>query len=540
MQMSRQFKQSLSRFHIAPVCLAVCFWVVEAGAQAQPQAQSSGAHPRFAITGFVVTGDNPIGEATAVTTLAPFVSAEGSVEKLQQATAALENALRLRGFGLHKVVLAPQELGSGPVRLDVIRFSIGKITVDGAKFFSDANHRASVPELVSGGTPNFNRLAIQTGIANENPSKKIQVAMKEGAEPDQIDAAVQVEDISAWSNALNLTNTGSPSSGRDRLTYSLGHANVFDRDHQVSAAWTTSVERPSSVRQFGLSYRVPLYAQGGVFGVTATHSNVVGNFGTFNSTGAGQTLGASYVHHFEVDGGLRQFATVALDDKLFKVSLISGIPIPNQSDRRSRPLSFGYSARFEGEGRFYQYNVDIASNMGGGTGNSLAAYQSEDPRISNRGFTALRLGAQYSGVLMSDILWSVRGQLQRASTALISGEQFGIGGSASVRGAGERPLSGDHGAQASVELTSPELATGLRMAAFFDAGWVADKIGTLSKPESDRLSSAGIGVRFSRGPVILAADYGRIVTGSRMSRTVSAQAPEKGDDKLHLNVSVRF
>jgi hemolysin activation/secretion protein len=364
--------------------------------------------------------------------------------------------------------------------------------------------------------------------------------MKEGAEPDQIDAAIQVEDVSPWSQSLNAANTGAASSGRDRLTYSLGHANVFDRDHQLAAALTTSVEQPSSVRQLGLSYRIPLYAAGGVLGLTATHSNVEGNFGTFTSTGAGQTLGANYTHHVEADGGLRRFATVALDDKLFKTSLISGIPIPGQASRRSRPLSLGYSARLEGDGLFYQYNIDVATNLAGGSGNSLAAYRSEDPRITNSRFFVVRAGTQVSGVVMTDVLWSVKAQLQRASTALISGEQFGIGGNASVRGASERPLSGDQGAQASAEITSPELATGLRVLAFIDAGWVGDKVKTLSKPTSDRLNSTGVGLRYTRGAVTVAADYGRVVTGSRVPRSVSAQAPEKGDDKLHLNASIRF
>jgi hemolysin activation/secretion protein len=231
---------------------------------------------------------------------------------------------------------------------------------------------------------------------------------------------------------------------------------------------------------------------------------------------------------------------VSLDDKLFKASLISGIPIPNQANRRSRPLTFGYSARFEGEGLFYQYNIDVASNLGGGSGNSLAAYQSEDPRIVSRQFSVARAGAQFSGSVMMDVLWSVRAQLQRASTALVSGEQFGIGGSASVRGASERSLAGDQGVQGSAEITSPELAAGLRVLAFFDAGWVSDKVKTLSKPASDRLNSTGIGLRYTRGAWVLAADYGRVVTGSRVLRAVSAQAPEKGDDKLHVNASIRF
>ena len=61
----------------------------------------------FAIRGFQVQGDNPLGDGETSQVLAPFLRANATIETLQQATAALETALRNKGFSLHRVALPP-------------------------------------------------------------------------------------------------------------------------------------------------------------------------------------------------------------------------------------------------------------------------------------------------------------------------------------------------------------------------------------------------------------------------------------------------
>jgi hemolysin activation/secretion protein len=125
---------------------------------------------------------------------------------------------------------------------------------------------------------------------------------------------------------------------------------------------------------------------------------------------------------------------------------------------------------------------------------------------------------------------------------LISGEQIGLGGVASLRGAPDRAISGDGGLQSSLEITSPELAKGLRFTGFVDAGWLrnlsADGIRRVS---SDSLASLGLGLRYAHeSGVSINADYGRLLSSSKLPLATNSSAPQKGDDKLHLTMSVRF
>ena len=93
----------------------------------------------------------------------------------------------------------------------------------------------------------------------------------------------------------------------------------------------------------------------------------------------------------------------------------------------------------------------------------------------------------------------------------------------------------------SVEITSPELAPGMRVLGFLDAGWLGNnKPNGANKPSSDRLASVGVGLRYTNGPFSLSADYGRLVVGSRVPTTINSSAPQSGDDKFYINLSVRF
>ena len=533
---------SMTRFRRTPLALSLCGALLlpslALAQQAMPAA--TGATAKFAINGFELTGDIPLKSEDTSRVLAPFIGPNGNLEVLQKATAALEAELARQGYGLLRVTLPPQEVGN-KVTLTIVKFVIGKVTVEGNTKYSAENIRNSVPELREGDAPNFKTLAVQTAIANENPGKQIQVSLKESEEADKIDAKLLVKDSSPWSLTAGLANTGSDATGQDRFSLVGTHANLFGLDHQFSGAYTTSLERASDVKQLGLNYRIPMYRWGGVIGASYTNSDVVGNFGSFSSTGAGETMGLTYNHYLPPDGGYRSQWNLSLDDKRFKAGKINGILVPGSVDRGSRPLAVGYSARMEADRSIWGYSAELAMNTGSGEGNSLSAYQSEDPRIQTVNWKALRGGANYALSTGSGWLWTARGQFQFSPDALISGEQFGLGGATSVRGTGERATAGDSGVSTSFELTTPELHPGLRLVGFVDAGWLSSNNTGQNpvKSSSDQLASTGVGLRYTLGSFGLTAEWGHVLTGATPVLGMNT-TPKAGDEKLHVNLTARF
>lgn len=499
--------------------------------------QASAPSPVFRISGFNVTGENPLPEGETSKVLAPFLRADASLETLQKATTALEGALRVKGFALHRVALPPQELGT-TVTLNIVKFVIGKVTVEGLANYTEANIRASLPELTEGMAPNFKTLSVQTAIANESQGKQVQVGLKEAEEADQIDAKVVVKESKPWNFATSLANVGTSTTGNDRLTFAGGHANVFGLDHQFTGAYTTSIERPGDVRQIGLNYRVPMYRWGGVLGASYTRSDVVGNNGSFTNNGAGQTLGLNYNHYLPPDGGYRSYLTAGLDDKLFYAPTITagGVTTVTGPELRSRSMSIGYNARVESDTSVWGYNTDLVFSVASSDGNP--------PGTSTPNWRALRASGNYLTSFGGGWLWSARGQLQFSPDVLISGEQFGFGGSSTIRGAREdQRITGDTGLFASTEISTRELAPGLRLLGFLDAGWKMSNGTNVTNVSlsRDSMSSIGLGLRFaSPSGIVVSADYGRVVGGSAVSLTDNPNSAQSGNEKIHVNLSFRF
>jgi hypothetical protein len=117
---------------------------------------------------------------------------------------------------------------------------------------------------------------------------------------------------------------------------------------------------------------VPLYRQGAVIGASYTRSDVVGNFGTFSSTGAGHTFGASYTMYLPPEGGRRSYVSLGLEDKVFDATVINDTVVG--VDRRSRPESFTRPHRLTS-----RWATTQTSSPCGNRAQQRLASQNEDP-----------------------------------------------------------------------------------------------------------------------------------------------------------------
>lgn len=228
------------------------------------------------------------------------------------------------------------------------------------------------------------------------------------------------------------------------------------------------------------------------------------------------------------------------EDKLFEATSIDAVPVG--VDRRSRPVRLRYTRTGLSDRGGSRHAVELAANTGLGQANDLSSYQSEYAGISQVRWWALRGEAEWWRTLPPDWGVLVRANYQLASTALISGEQFGLGGVGSVRGVRtERPLSGDHGVALTAELSAPLPLEGLRAFSFVDAGWIANHAADgIQRLPSDGIAGAGFGLRFSNLRVSASAEYGRLVRGSRLPAALHPDAPTRGDGRLYMSFGLRF
>ncbi len=529
---------------IAALLAALCGEAIAQGAPGAPQ---------VVVKGYRVEGANPLGEARVQAVLAPFAGSAVGLERLQAAAEALEAALRESGYGFYRVILPPQDVGE-IITLKVLAFALDKVTVKGLEFFSEPNIRASLPALREGASPNTMTLARDLALANENPSKRVVAAFRPGEKPDTLDANLEVSDSRPLSAFAQLANTGTSATGISRLTFGASHANLFDRDHQLTATYTISPERLSAVKQWGVFYRAPVYGVGGMVSAYWTESNVSsGSAAGVNITGGGRFAGIQYTQYFAPRGDYRDYFTLSFDDKQFNNNVtIAGLgaaaaAAANACARiASRPLTGSYSGRYEGADTTVSFNVDYARNFPGGTRNAQADYDACNPPADpSKNLTAawsmLRLGGDIGWRVGGEWLLAGRVRSQFTGNSLISGEKFGVGGAQSVRALNERAMAGDTGVSTSLEVWSPPWWQGTRWLVFYDHGRVRTLQPAPGSLMYESVGSVGFGMRWQyQTQLSLALDYGVVVVGNSPNADVTNRSNVRGHDRLHLNMVVKF
>jgi hemolysin activation/secretion protein len=497
----------------------------------------------FDISRFEVEGNTVLNASAVQSLLAGFAGKNRDFGYVERAIDTLQDAYRKHGFSLVKVILPEQELNQGVVHLKVIETRIGKVRVEGNAFHDAGNIRRSLPALQEGEIPNTNALSTDLRVANENPTKKANLQLQGAERPGVIDAVVQVADEKTWSVGAVLDNSGFDSSGRDHVTVQYQNFNLWGLDHVFSAQYTTSLENPSKLNVYGAGYHIPLYAAGDSLDLYGSYSTI--NAGTVSAglvnltvSGAGSVFGVHFNHELPHIGHYDSQLILGFDRKAFRNDDdLMGLQLG--SDVTVDPLSLSYVGQWALPGGAVNVYLTGVRNVPGGSQASDADFTAARSGAT-RNYGLLRYGAGYNRQLPRD--WQMRLTVngQASHDALVPGEQFGVGGAASVRGLHEREISDDQGITANAELDTPNLCAVARSAAmqctlfgFFDDGHVSRNEALPGEETHLSVDSTGLGFRLARGRTVsLQMDYGHVVSAS--------DAQQKGEQRFDVLLAVAY
>jgi len=487
------------RANSAPLALVFALSAAAAIAQAQPAAA-----PQFEITGFRVEGATLLTPAEIDAAVKPFVGAPRSFADVQGAVGAIEEAYAAKGYSAVRVVVPEQTLQRGEVMLKVIEAKLGRIAVEGNRFFDDVNVRASLPALEAGEAPNIAALAGNLRLANENPSKQTTVLLKRGATDGEVDAHVRVADDRTQKFSLSTDNTGTPPTGQYRVGVGYQNANLWNRDHVFNAQYVTSPSKPGDVAIVAGSYRIPIYSLGDSVELFAAYSDVNSGVvqGLFNVAGKGTVVSGRYNWNLPRWGALESRIAFGADWKKFDSRVLPvGGTLDLVPDVIAHPLSAVWSGVYRrGPTETGAYAGYFRNIPGGPDGGQDTFDEIRPGATANYGIW--RAGYSFVWAMPADVQFRTRMSFQYSDDLLIPGEQFGIGGIDSVRGFYEREVVGDRGYQGQAELYTPDVGNrvplnGLRVRglAFYDWGAVRRNDSVFPEIPRQGISSTGLGVR---------------------------------------------
>ncbi len=502
------------------------------------------------VSRFEVGGTNPLDANETGTILKPYLGEHRSLATLEAAAVALENTMRERGFAFHRVIVPAQRPEGGVVRLEVLHFSLGAVNVSGNQHFSAANVLRSLPALKPGVSPDVGELARQLSLANEHPAKRLTVTVRESTSTDALDAEVAVRDVkpsqfftSIVGNSRDEYNLVNQNTGYTRLTLGYQNGNLFDRDHAGTFAYTTSPENLDAVKQYAGYYSLPIYELSSQVSAYYVRSDIdtgsipVGGL-PFNVSGRGTFYGARVTYTLPRVSDITQLLSAAYDVRSFENTVGTlGVVLPS-TPVTTRPLSLRYQARGEREWGGASGYVEYAVNVSGSDAGSFAAARAG----ATDDWNAWRLGFDANYTWGTWVLSTrLRGQL--SGDYLIAGEQFGLGGSASVRGLREREYAGERGYSATFEGIGPAFAGSLRPVLFVDHGYAYQRAAPVPVAGAitggQAASSAGIGVRWNwQRRLDVATDLAYVLDG--LPGPVGTPGTPSGHVKLHFSVYYRF
>lgn len=504
---------------------------------------------RFDIERYAVAGNSVLDAAALARILEPHAGRARDFGDLQRALEALEREYRRLGYAAVQVHLPEQEIAGGVVTLNVVEPLVERVLMpDEALHFDAENLRRAVPSLREGGIVNALAISDDVTLANEHPSRHIEIAFGQGEREGTLDARYRIEEQAPLRFFLTLDNTGNKETGEHRLGLGVRHANLFNRDHQLTAALLTSPEKSGEVLIGSLSYRIPVYETRGLVDFSYAYSSV--NTATtgvpLEIAGKGNIWGVRYTQLLPRAGSHAGRLFAGLDVKQYDTSCqFSGVEgcdfggVNIGSGVTLRTLTLGYAGQIGLPGRVTDYGVAWVGHLGGGPNSDAAAFAAQrtgpDGSASAQpDYQLLRVNFSHQRAFAGDWQWRLLANAQWTEDALLPQEQFSLAGQAAVRGLGERVVTRDRGIVVQNEWWSPLLAlpgdgSGLRGIAFVDAASGQNLRLAGEGARASDLVSVGVGLRGQlHRSLAIRADYGRVVAAN--------DAGERGRERAHFSL----
>ncbi|TQV82620.1 ShlB/FhaC/HecB family hemolysin secretion/activation protein [Exilibacterium tricleocarpae] len=482
-------------------------------------------------------------EMIANTFLGLPISAE-SLRRLQQVTRI---HLRQLGHSFTLVFLPEQDITDGYIQVVLMesRFS-GEIDVEGNRYFSDEQYQKWIRQADDGA---IDAQALDKDIAwiNRNPFRAASVVASPGSERGTTKLVIQAREIEPVRFFVGANNTGTQSTTEERALAGFNWGNAFGLGHQLTMQVTTDQGFEHSKSLSG-SYTMDLPWRHSL-NVSAAYSETDGIVAEpFNLEGKSSQLALGYTLPLTpaINDRLTQNLTFGFDFKSSDNNFdFADIPITDNVTEVVQ-LKAQYSGALSDKYGSTSGSLAITASPGGVTSRNEDEFFSLSRANASADYIYSTLNVNRRTPLsgpMDGWTWTARIKAQLASHNLIGSEQFGAGGSGSVRGYEEGEVFGDEGFLFSQELVAPPLQLAERLGLtmrdslslyVFQDYAQTRSVEKLPGEKNFKLHSLGLGFRYQLSQLLTAqAAWGFQLRDSGSSNT--------GDnDNLHVSVQVSF
>lgn len=459
--------------------------------------------PQFYIREYRIEGAKRLPRVDVERAVYPFLGPQRGAADVEMARAALEKSYHNKGFQTVSVIIPQQSPRRGIIRLEVIEGKVGRLRVNGAKYFLPSQIKREAPSLAEGSVPNLEQAGKEIVGLNRLADRRVTPVLRPGVEPGTVDIDLNVEDELPLHGSLELNNRYSSNTSELRLNGALSYGNLFQKGHTGGLSFQLAPENTDDAKVLS-GYYLARLSEGVSLMIQGTKQNSdISTLGGAAVGGRGEILGMRALFDLPGTSAFYQSFSLGFDYKNFEEDILIG-PDTISSPIEYYPISANYGTTWITEDGFTEMNHSL--NLGlRGVGSGNTDYANKRYRADGN-FFYLRSDLAHTHDVKGGAQVFGKVQTQIASRPLINNDQISAGGLGTVRGYLEGTALGDNGAFGTLELRSLSLigkpskgviqSNELRFHAFADAGLIGIWDSLPSQQARYGFASAGAGTRF--------------------------------------------
>ena len=404
--------------------------------------------PTFELKEIIIAGNTAFNLKTLRPIYEFFLNKTVSFEDLNTIAKKIEEQYKRKGYLTTKVYIPKQDIIDGKVMIQVDEGKMGKLHIEGNKYFSTAfiekYFHAKNNEI-------FNVKKLQRDILrlNKNQDLEVKTVIERGQEPQTSDITLKVADKFPWHRGIGFDNQGTRLTGKYRSSAYLRSSNATGRGDTVFLSSIFS--SLTSGQSFNYAAPIGTYGTKFAFDVIYFNMKIGKEFKPLDITGNTQI----YTPHMLWELALTENFTANADAGIDIKSITKHTSGERSSDDQLRIPFFGF--QFTKTDPYGQ--TSLSPKFSFSTANFLGASSLNHPSASrsDTGGFFFKYEQDFNRMqrMPLDSYLSIRSQLQLASHTLPSSEQFQLGGANSIRGYPEGDYLADQGGSLNLDWIMP-------------------------------------------------------------------------------------
>lgn len=433
----------------------------------------------------------------------PFLGPGRTPEDVEQARLALEKVYHDKGFQTVSVIVPQQDPRRGVIRLEVVEAKVGRLRVNGARFYLPSRIRREAPSMAEGNVPNLKEVGKEMIALNQLTDRRITPDLRVGVIPGTVDIDLNVEDKLPLHGSLELDNRYSSNTTALRLNGSLSYGNLFQLGHTGGLSFQIAPENTDDAQVYS-GYYLARISETVSLMIQATKQNSdISTLGGSAVGGRGEIFGLRAIFDMPNTAKFYQNFSLGMDYKNFNEDIVIGANTIS-SPIEYYPISANYGATWMSDNGFTEFNTSLNFNLRG-MGSSETDYANKRYN-ADANYVYLRSDVAHTHDLKGGSQVFGKIQTQISSQPLVNGEQIAGGGLGTVRGYLEGTALGDNGAFGTLEVRSPSFigtpddkgkrTNEWRIHAFAEGGLLGIHDALPSQQRRYGFASVGTGTRF--------------------------------------------